>query len=118
MTGDTESSRECAVAVLGGAGANITSMRGSAMEVANLGGPGADSGTGAGSRVNVGTGADSGAGSGTNSKSRGSSGTDSGHGADSETDYVDRDGRQHIARDDDHCVRTSSHVSTRTGKVQ
>ncbi len=48
MTGDTESSRECAVAVLGGAGANITSMRGSAMEVAILGGPGADSGTGAG----------------------------------------------------------------------
>ncbi len=30
----------------------------------------------------------------------------------------DRDGTQHIARDDDHCVRTSSHISTRTRKVQ
>ncbi len=30
----------------------------------------------------------------------------------------DRDGTQHIARDDDHRVRTASHVSTRTQKVQ
>ncbi len=30
----------------------------------------------------------------------------------------DRDGTQHIARGDDHRVRTSSHVSTRTRKVQ
>ncbi len=29
-----------------------------------------------------------------------------------------RDGTQHIARDDDHLVRTASHVSTRTQKVQ
>ncbi len=30
----------------------------------------------------------------------------------------DRDGTQHIARDDNHRVRTSSHISTRTRKVQ
>ncbi len=30
----------------------------------------------------------------------------------------DRDGMQHIARDDDHRVRTASHVPTRTRKVQ
>ncbi len=30
----------------------------------------------------------------------------------------DRDGTQHIARDDDHRVRTTFHVSTRTRKVQ
>ncbi len=30
----------------------------------------------------------------------------------------DRDGTQHIARDDDHRVRTASHVPTRTRKVQ
>ncbi len=31
---------------------------------------------------------------------------------------LDRDGTQHIARDDDHRVRTSSHVWTRTQRVQ
>ncbi len=30
----------------------------------------------------------------------------------------DRDGTQHIACGDNHCIRTSSHVSIRTRKVQ
>ncbi len=43
-------------------------------------------------------------------------------GADGDTEEglqePDRDGTQHIVRDDGHRVRTASHVSTRTRKVQ